>query len=142
MLFSAINSNKLSNILAAIILLAFSSGLTVVHHTCMMKDRGCCDAMRFGGSMNHAASSGGSSFRQQEADCCKTALSGGLNYVTALAEKHAKADNQKFSFAPFHPDPAATVVQPAPVGGLFTQHPRSASPPSVVKYVLFGSLLI
>ncbi len=92
--------------------------------------------------MNAETASSGSSVQQTDQDCCKSTVSGGLNNFTALLEKYSKTEHQKPTVPSLHLESPACPALPASQDGIYTQHPQVASPPSLGKYVLYGSLLI
>ena len=135
-------SNKVSRFVVALLLLAVSSGFTVVHHACLMEQRQCCDAMASGGPMSSAAPSDGPSIQQASMSCCTSTISGGPNNLTALFEKQGKTEYQRLTVAPLVLDFSSWFSHPNTQVPFFAQRTQAASPPSVEKYLLFASLLI
>jgi hypothetical protein len=107
-----------------------------------MEQKQCCDSMPSGGPMGSTTPSQGPSIEQASMSCCASTISGGLNNLTALFEKHAKSGDQKLTLTPLHLDFSAQFSHLSTKTQFFTLRAQAASPPSVEKYVLFESLLI
>ncbi len=133
---------KIGGIIAAVLLLAVSSGFTVVLHSCLMETMQCCETMSTDGSMDAAMPTQGSRVAQAGSSCCTSTVIGGLNSFTALLEKQTKTDHLKVAIVLLHTDPSDQFsLLTSPVRH-FVHSAHGASPPSVEKYILHAALLI
>ncbi len=135
-------SNTTGRLLLALVLLAVSSGFTVAHHSCLMKQSQCCDAVASGGPMGNSRPIDGTSISRPSLSCCATTVSGGLSAILALIEKQSSAVDHRLTVAQLHFDFSPLFSSPTTEYTHFTQGLQTSPPPSVEKYVLFASLLI
>jgi hypothetical protein len=135
---------KVIRVAFALLVFSASSGLTALVHTCTMTEMSCC-AQRSGSNRDDCSDSALPSsgvLLKSDFTCHTNTLVGGLAIKLALIEKESRSQ--------MHMTPFALLV-----GSSFSvsnTHPNLSqyhfalavpySPPSVDKYVLFGSFLI
>jgi hypothetical protein len=127
----------------AVVLIAASSGFTVVLHSCLMADMACCGTMAAGGAMQHAAghSTSDAALVKDASSCCENTIVGGLSPTTATLESQPTSIHHKSALAVVSPELQAGQAR-ASLSFITLRQFRPPDPPATGLYLSNAALLI
>jgi hypothetical protein len=132
----------LGRLVLAVVLIAASSGFTVVLHSCLMADMACCDTMAAGGTIGHpAGNSTAAAFVKGASSCCENTIVGGLNPTTATLENQSVSFHDKPVLAADTTDLPDGQAQGSSSFTTLRQF-RPPDPPAIRLYLTNSALLI
>ena len=130
-------------LIVAFLMTLSCSGFTTVLHSCLMKNRGCCETSM---GLMHRMTGGepaspGNLILKSNMSCCATTVAGGLN-TNPIVSGTQHSIPQHLSLLALLPADELSCAQSFSTSQILSSCPLAASPPSVEKYVLNAAFLI